>query len=131
MCHDPAGFLERVLRDKSFIRNSNFGKRAFGTFMADTAPRTTLLQLAAERFQNILPAEEKLFEAAEKGSHADCREGLATDGIIRSDRLSWLCTDSDATQRVSYRGVSISGAEILGKVDLEWVVISFPLVMRS
>jgi hypothetical protein len=99
--------------------------------MADAAPRPTLLQLAADQFQDILPAEEKLFKAAEKGDQADCEEGPGAKGVIRSHLLSWLCTDLNAASRVTYRGVLVCRAEIHGKMDLEWSKISFPLRTRE
>jgi hypothetical protein len=100
----------------------------FTTPMADAAPKSTLLELAANQFgEEIWPAEAKLFEAAEKGTEADCEEAPGAKGIIRSDRFSWLCTDSNAALRVTYRGVTVCEAEIQGEVDLEWAKISFPV----
>ena len=47
--------------------------------MADAASKPTLLELAADRFgRDILPAEERLFRAAEKGDSADCGVSTAT-----------------------------------------------------
>jgi hypothetical protein len=58
--------------------------------MADATTIPTLLELAPGRFgQDILPAEEKLFRAAENGDWADWREESGAKGLIRSDRLSW------------------------------------------
>jgi hypothetical protein len=39
--------------------------------MADT-PKTNLLELVARRFDVILPAERKLYDAALEGKDADC-----------------------------------------------------------
>jgi len=99
--------------------------------MAETPAKPTLLDLATSRFvDNISPAEKKLFEATEKGERAACGGDSGEKGVIRSDRLSWLCTDPDAAARVTYRGVLIVEAEIDGEVDLEWAKISFPLRIR-
>src|ERR1700740_2399253 len=95
--------------------------------MADVPQKRTLLELAADRFgQDILAAEKKLFGAAEKGDWADGGEESRAKGLVRSDRLLWLCTDPNVRSRVTYRGVSICGAEIQGEVNLEWANISFP-----
>jgi hypothetical protein len=95
--------------------------------MADVPQKKTLLELAADRFgQDILPAEKKLFGAAEEGHRADCGEESGAKGLVRSVRLAWLCTDPNARSRVKYQGVSICGAEIQGEVNLEWANISFP-----
>jgi hypothetical protein len=94
------------------------------TIMAETAPQTLLPQLMANRFGKLSLAEERLA----KGETADCITDLsADDRIIRGDLLSWLCTDPSASAQLTYRGISIVGAEIQGKVDLEWARISFPI----
>jgi len=87
-----------------------------------------LLELAAARFyQDIWPAEQRVFEAVASGEVADCIELAEKDRIIRADRLSWLCTNREASAQVTHRGLSISGAKIDGKVDLAWAKISFPI----
>jgi hypothetical protein len=78
--------------------------------MVDTATIPTLLQLAASRFANISPAEQKLLEAATNGKDADCTSLSEKDRIIRGDLLSWLCKNQDASAQVTYRGVSIVSA---------------------
>lgn len=95
--------------------------------MADTATIPTLLQLAESRFSNISPAEQKLFEAAANAKDADCASLSEKDHIIQGDLLSWLCTNQDASAQVTYRGVSIVGAQIEGELNLECAKISFPL----
>ncbi|HYY26294.1 MAG TPA: hypothetical protein VE860_00020 [Chthoniobacterales bacterium] len=106
----PGLYLQAVASEGSHLDSS-------GDRMADDAPRQTLLELAANRFSHdIFPAEEKLFKAAEKGEQADCGEGQEANGVVRSDRLTWLCTDSNAVSRVTYRGVSLYGAEIQGEM---------------
>jgi hypothetical protein len=100
--------------------------------MADAATKAQALQfLAANRFdQDISLAEEKLFDAASNGKEADCTSLLEGDRIIRGDRLSWLCTNPDASAQVTSRGVSIVGAQIDGELKLEWARISFPVRAR-
>jgi hypothetical protein len=95
--------------------------------MADTHATLKLLELAASRFYSISPAEQKFFDAAADGKDADCSKLSGEHRVIRAKLFSWLCTDPDASAQVTYRGVSILGAEIDGEVDLEWAKISFPL----
>jgi sRNA-binding regulator protein Hfq len=47
---------------------------------------------------------------------------------IRGDLLSWLCTNPQATAQLTYRGISITGAEFVEEVDLTWTKISFPIM---
>ena len=98
------------------------------TTKADTAPPIPLPQLAASRFVKLSLAEEKLVNAAANGTAADCSKLSREDRIIRGDLLSWLCTNPQASVQLTDRGVSVLGAEIAGKVDLEWAKISFPIV---
>src|ERR1700737_978890 len=70
--------------------------------IADIDNKSKLLQLAASRFnQEISLAEEELFEAAVDARDADCTKFSGKDRTIRSDRLSWLCTNPDAAAQVS------------------------------
>jgi hypothetical protein len=96
--------------------------------MADIPAKSKLLDLAKNRFDEISPAEQKLFDAAAAGKDADCTGLIEKERVVRGDRFVWLCTDPDASAQVTYRGISIGGAEIKGKVDLEWAKISFPLL---
>jgi peroxiredoxin len=103
-----------------------------GSAIGETVGQTKLLQLAATRFnQDISPSEKKLFEAAVAGEDADCEEGPGKNGVIRSDRLSWLCVDAEAVSQVASAGISIVGAEIDGEVHLEWSNIPFPFRTRQ
>jgi hypothetical protein len=100
--------------------------------MSDVTTKATIIELALSRFnQDVLPAEKNLFQSAEVGENADCSALSENDRIIRSDRLSWLCTDREATAHVTSRGVSIIDSEITGDVNLEWSKMSFPLRTRK
>jgi hypothetical protein len=98
--------------------------------MDQVAPTTILLDLARRLFNDLSVAEEKLFIASEKGEQADCADGPGAKGVIRGDRLKWLCTDSKAVKQLTHRGISVCEAEINGQVDLEWARISFPIRTR-
>ena len=95
--------------------------------MAEAPATTKLLELAARHFDAILPAEQKLFDAAAHGTEADCTRLPKKDRRIRAECLCWLCTNPDASAQVTYSGISLLGAEIDGKVNLERAKISFPL----
>ena len=101
------------------------------TTMAETAPQTLLPQLMANRFGKLSLAEERLANAAAKGEMADCMGLSGDDKNIRGDLLSWLCTDPQATAQLTYRGIFMSGAEIVNEVDLAWAKIPFPIVVSD
>lgn len=93
----------------------------------DTAAQATLLQLVANHFCKLSLAEEMLVNAAANGETAHCTALSGNDKNIRGDLLSWLCTDPQATAQVTYRGISVVGAEVVKEVDLKWAKISFPI----
>ncbi len=97
------------------------------TTNAETAPQIPLPKLATDRFGKLSLAEEMLARAVANGETADRSELSGEDRIIRGELLSWLCTNPDATARVTYRGISISGAQIIKETNLEWAKIPFPL----
>ncbi len=111
---------------------------------ADCAPNPAaeLLELAKQRFGELTPAETKMLEAAATGNRAECaNEGENTDPanaaswgadrIIHADRIAWLCTDSKASECVSYHGVRVKGARIDGGLDLEFGEVRFPLLLSG
>jgi len=100
------------------------------TTKADTAPEIPLPQLATSRFVELSLAEEKLVNAAANGTAADCSELSGEHRKIRGKLFSWLCTDRDASAQVTYRGISVVGAEIEGLVDLQWAKLSSPLLAQ-
>jgi sRNA-binding regulator protein Hfq len=99
------------------------------TTMAETATKVPLPELAARRFGHLSAAEEELFDGAVNGRVADCTHTSGNDHVIRGDLLSWLCTDASAY--VKYGGIFVKGAEIDGKVNLDWAKISFPIVAEA
>jgi hypothetical protein len=96
--------------------------------MAGAIAKQTLLELAKSRFgDDISLAEKELFEAAANGRNANCTGLPEKDRMIRGQLFSWVCTDAVAAKEVNYRGVSISGAEINGQVNIGWAKVSFPI----
>lgn len=45
--------------------------------------------------------------------------------------INWVCTDPEASKRVTYRGLEIEGALVFGKLDLRFAKIAFPLSFRN
>jgi len=110
-----------------------FVGRAYAQEPPATLSAKSLLKLAEEKFvraeENIIDltaAERLMFENAEKGEEAKCdfKDG---EQVIHADRIEWLCTDPQAKQLVSHRGIQVNAACIDGKLDLQSARIPFPL----
>src|SRR5215469_2220230 len=95
---------------------------------ADTAAEVTLPQLAINQFGDISLAERRLLSAAADGYTADCASLSGDDRKIRGELFAWLCINPQATAHLTHRGISITGAEVVSVVDLEWAKIAFPIV---
>lgn len=108
---------------------------AVSVFTSTTKAETTLPIplpcLVKDRFGNLSSAEKRLVKQATEGEAADCMDLSGDDKNIRGDLFSWLCTDPQATAQLTYRGISLVGAEIAGEVNLEWAKISFPIKARQ
>lgn len=114
-----------------------------GAAFAAQETKPTLLELAKKKFasRQLTAAEVDLFTKTEEGKPAsalrdDDKEndpenaGNWTDQrVIHAECLAWLCTDSEASKRVTYRGVEIYGARIDGALNLEFAQIDFLLRM--
>jgi hypothetical protein len=72
-------------------------------------------------------AEKNLLDAISVGGDDDCTNLPDQDRLIDSKVLAWLCMSPEATKYVTYRGISIIGAEISGTVELEFANVLFPL----
>jgi hypothetical protein len=94
---------------------------------ANTPLGKPFAELGASRFGKLSLAEERLVNAVVNEGKADCRGLSGEDKKIRGELVSWLCTDPDASAQVGFRGILMTDAEIVNKVDLEWAKISFPL----
>jgi len=97
-----------------------------------------LLKLAQEKFGKLTAAEKKLFRAAAKGDIADYspRGNKPIDPanaakwgpsrVLRADRIAWLCTDRQASQFVTHRGIKMRAARIDEKFNIEAAKVEFP-----
>src|SRR5262245_53035125 len=86
-----------------------------GIVFAATPPNATLLDLAKKKFapRKLTHAEEKLFTNTERGEAASALTGddkqdnpdnagtWPDDRVIHAECLAWLCTDSEASKRVT------------------------------
>jgi hypothetical protein len=108
-------------------------------------PVDDLEALAQARFAPLSQAELKLLRAAPKGEVAFCGPSAkdddpANDPVkadewghereIRADRIRWLCKDRDPASAVDPRGIQIHAARITGALDLSFVSVPFPLLLR-
>src|SRR6266567_1986909 len=102
-------------------------------------PEPTLLELARKKFATFSPAEEELFRAAQEGrgvsrltgDEKEDNPGNAAnwdaDRIVRGECIAWLCTDTQASALVTYRGLELYGMRIDADVNLNDAEIKFPL----
>ena len=134
-----------------FKRNASFYYFAFlpvalllfadSNAAADGGASEILIQLAQMKFTNDITANErKMFQAAANGEVFDTNSGdaslssnlpnssvaRAATNTIRSDRMGWLCTDSEASKLITPLGIRISGMSILGDFDLGSANVLFP-----
>ena len=94
---------------------------AFGA----TEAKPTLLELAKKKFGDKITVSEKaLFVASEQGTKAVADK---SDNLVHADRLVWLCTDREASMRLTHRGIDMSGMKIQGNVDMDSAQINFPI----
>lgn len=98
-----------------------------------------LIQLAAERFdlsesekkllQSISTDGEVIYSAVDEELNDPTRSSEWGDiRTLRASLLVWLCTDVDANQYLTYRGLRIAGAKIEGSLNLQFAILDFPLV---
>ena len=102
-----------------------------GTALAAAPEQSSpLLELAKKKFgaQNLRPSERTLFLSTEKGEQA---VGDPTNSLVRAEYLSWLCTDREASARVTFRGVDIAKMKIEGNLDLDSAQIPFPILAKN
>ncbi|MFH1716155.1 MAG: hypothetical protein ABIF19_02290 [Planctomycetota bacterium] len=101
-----------------------------------------LLKLAEEKFGKLRKCEKELFQAVANGQTADysSKDEKKNDPakaakwgpsrILNADRIAWLCTDKQASQLVTHRGIQIKGARIDDRLDLLFAKIPFPFTFQ-
>ena len=97
-----------------------------------------LHQLAQRRFTQLSTAEQVLIDAISAGQVADCSTTTEQVDInqadqepqqIRASLIRWLCVDTTARNHIDVRGIHLHGAKIIGRLDLAFVSIPFPLAL--
>ncbi|MDJ0583140.1 hypothetical protein [Crocosphaera sp.] len=101
-----------------------------------------LIKLARKNYLYLSEAELKLLRKVAEGEEADylSRDQTENDpqkgytwGQKRSpniDVIIWLCTDKEAIECLTHKGISITGAKIDGCLDLDFIDLDVPLIFR-
>jgi hypothetical protein len=103
----------------------------------------TPLMLPVEQFPDLTDAERTLLRAVTAGELADYRSPNAakndpqhteTWGVsrtIRAQVIRWLCSDPEASRQIDPQGIDIYAATIEGRLNLAFVTIPVPFVLRQ
>ncbi len=98
-----------------------------------------LLELATRKFGKLTPPEVFLFGMVAAGlspiyaTHSTVGDdplsatNWPVSRVLRADRLTWLCTDPEASALVTHLGIEIVGARIEGEFRLQYAEIPFTL----
>ena len=95
--------------------------------------------LARQKFPSLTTAEEKFLQQTADAQYAifggekvelidpsgagDWKE----DRILKAACINWVCTDPEAKQFVTHRGIAVVGARIDGALDLQFAKLAVPL----
>jgi sRNA-binding regulator protein Hfq len=99
-----------------------------------------LLKLATMKFGCLRYAEEQMFRKVVNGELADCSDDVEKNNdpnnavqwdketrTIRAQCVEWLCTNREASEMVTHKGICVKGARIEGGLNLSFIRIAFPL----
>ncbi len=101
-----------------------------------------LIKLARKNYRYLSEAELKLLRKVAEGEGADYRSSDQTEndpkegyswGQKRSPDINviiWLCTDKEAIECLTHKGISITGAKIDGCLDLDFIDLDVPLIFH-
>ena len=99
-----------------------------------------LERMAQAKFGNLSACEQKLIETVPAGENVFCGTVPKADDPsndpsradqwdhsreVRAAVIRWLCADRDARQLVDPRGIQLTGAKILGNLELDFVKVPF------
>jgi hypothetical protein len=103
---------------------NSLGDQATLTGAVTSAPAQSILAAAEARFGSLSDIERRLVQAITRGEiAAGANEGSRLEDLrgeeraaveIRGELLAWLCSDREIRPHVTYRGVRIGGAFIVG-----------------
>ena len=106
-----------------------------------------LEERARKRFCLLSEAERNLLRAVQEGKSAECGPAAGkrpapevdpsranewdTQRTIRTALLRWLCIDRAAMECIDPYGIRISFAKLIGRLDLSFITLPFPLYCTS
>jgi len=105
--------------------------------------KSKLLKLAEERIGQLSEAEEWLFKKVANGDIADYSDKRnenndpnnagkwGNERLIRGKCVEWLCTDKEAMELVTHKGIYVIGVRIDGEIGLRFEKITFPLIIQE
>lgn len=109
--------------------------------MAGTAEQ--LFNPAREAFGQLTAADKKLLRAVARSEEADFQveaeelnnpvkaEKWGKERTLPANRLIWLATNPQACELLGFRGLRITGAKIVGKLDFQYATVSIPLLFQD
>lgn len=104
-----------------------------------------LEMLAHSHFGELTEAERRLLRAVPRGETACCgpnpgpggpgydpsdADKWSSEREIRAALISWLCVNTEAVKRVDRAGIQVYGAKIVGRLNLFFAAIGFPLFFQ-
>jgi hypothetical protein len=112
----------------------------------DSAQHTNVLEaLAHLHFGKLSEAELRLLGAAPEGKTAWCgpkfvpgspdydpakADQWGSEREIRAGLIAWLCIRAEAVKEIDPAGIQVVGAKILGRLNLFFAAIGFPLLFQ-
>jgi len=103
-------------------------------------PPSPLERMARQKFGDLSACEQKLVEKVVTGETAFCgtvpraddpsndparADEWGHDREVRATLIRWICADREAKQLVDPRGVQLTGAKVLGNLELDFVKVPF------
>ena len=93
-----------------------------------------LVSLAQNYFKEksieLTPSEIKLLGWVEAGETADYQKH-DNDCTLRAEIINWLCSDKEASSHITYFGLQIGSAKIIGRLELSFAEMEYPLLLGS
>ena len=96
-----------------------------------------------QRFDKLGEAELRLLRALPTGETAFCGPAAGAEGNdprkanewgsereIRAGLICWLCVNSEAVKKIDPGGIQVYGAKIIGRLNLFFAPMNFPLLFQ-
>lgn len=101
-------------------------------------PARQMLSLAHSRFETVTQEDWNLFQTVTSAAAAtvplephDAEDAEPVTSTVRAEVIMWVCTDSEAARLVTHRGIVLSGIRVLGRLDLRFAKIGFPIIIAD